>query len=253
MNTIKIDDSIDKILSYEGGLVRGHMFEFYGPEGEGKTSLSIFMMCAAQKAGLKVGYIEAEYLNDDHAKFFGLNIEELDRMIPETAEEGIVEILRMCEEGYGLIVVDSIVGLVPEAQLEGEVGEAGKWAQLASLLARELPKINKLCRRNNTTIVFINQVRANIQKFGMGPSTSAPGGFALKHYTSARFEVRKVSWIKYANIVVGFMLRVRAPKKNRFAVPNRDGYLEVICDHDAPPLEEMNSRRKKKIEPIRFI
>lgn len=252
MDTIKIHESIDKILSYDGGLVKGHMYEFYGPEGEGKTTLAIFMMCAAQKQGLKVGYIEAEYLNEGHAEFFGLNVEELDKVVPATAEEGITEILKMCEDGYGLIVVDSVVGLVPEAQLEGDVGEGGQYAQLASLLSRELPKVKTLCRRNGTVIVFLNQVRANIQKFGMGPSTSAPGGFALKHYTSARFEVRKTAWIKYANQVIGFILKIRAPKKNRFAVPNREGYLEVICDHEAPSADTLNARRKNKIEPIKF-
>jgi len=253
MEVIPVSENIDSILSSYGGLVRGHLYEIFGPDGEGKTSLSILIMCAAQRLGLKVGYIEAEYLDRQHSEFFGLNYEELDLIEPETAEEGITEIMRMCKEGHGLIVVDSVVGLVPEAQMESEeVGERGQFAQLASLLSRELPRIKALARKSNTAIIFINQVRANIQKFGMGPTTTPPAGYALKHYTSARFEVRKVAWIKYANETIGFKLRIKAPKKNRFATPNRDGYLDIICEHTAPSPEELNKRRKQKLETITF-
>lgn len=252
MDVIPIHSNIDSILSNYGGLVRGFMYEFFGPDADGKTTLAILIMCAAQRIGLKVGYIEAEYLDEEHAKFFGLDIDSIDKVEPETAEEGLSEIIRMCDEGHGLIIVDSVVGLVPEAQLEGEVGDTGKWAQLASLLSRELPRINKKAKRNKTAIIFINQIRANIQKFGMGPTTTPPAGYALKHYTSARFEVRRVAWIKYADKTIGFKMRLRAPKKNRFATPNRDGYLDIICDHEAPAGDELNKRRKNKIDNITF-
>lgn len=267
MSNIKITNELDRIFSYEGGLVRGHLYEIYGPDGEGKTTLAILLMAAAQKQELKVGYVENEYLDRDHAIFFGAKVPELDSggnwEEPEedeadvkrvvTGEEALNYVMSMCRDGYGLIILDSIAGMTLESDLEEEgVSSGGQWGRIAGLLARNLSKIRDLARLNNTAVVFINQIRAKISKGfgGFGPSTESFGGYALKHYVSARFEVRKTAWIKYAGNVVGFKLRIRAPKKNRLSVPNREAFIEIICDHEAPSLSEINKRRKTKIEAL---
>lgn len=269
MSVIKIHEELDKILSYKGGLVRGHLYEFYGPEGEGKTTLAILFMASAQRQGVKVGYVENEYLDKEHAEFFGVNTpgideegnweeseeDEADIRRAITGEEALTYVMDMCRKKYGLVILDSVAGLIPEADLEEDgVSSGGQYGKVAGLLARNLGKIRELAKLNNTAIIFINQIRAKINTgFGnFGPSTQSFGGYALKHFTSARFEIRKIAWIKYAGDVIGFKLRVRAPKKNRLAVPNRDAVLEIICDHDAPPLDEINKRKRTKIEAITF-
>ena len=133
-----------------------------------------------------------------------------------------------------------------------ELEFGGQWAKVASLLAQTLSKIRNAAYHGNTCVIFINQIRAKINKFGNGPETDSFGGYALKHYVSARFEIRRVAWIKYGTEVIGFKLRIRAPKKNRFATPNRDGYIDIICSHEAPTLEKINKKRTTKIEAVSF-
>lgn len=253
-DNIKIADALDAIISRKLGFPRGHLFEIYAPDGEGKTTLAILAMASAQRMGLKVGYIDAEYsYNEEHQKFLGVNTEELDIRLPESGEDALNSVIEMCGEGYGLVVVDSVAGLVPEAQIEAEEIEmGGQYGRIAALLAKGLPLVRGAAHRGRACVIFLNQIRAKIQTFGMGPTTDSFGGYALKHFVSARFELRRVSWIKYANEVIGFKLRLRAPKKNRFATPNRDGFVDIICDHDVD-IGKLNDRRKNKIEFIQPI
>lgn len=250
---IKLHPNVDNIISREGGFKQGHLFEVYGPDGSGKTTFAILLMASAQKQGLQVGYIEVEYLDKEHAEHFGLDWDALDIRSPETAEEALGYVMEMCNSGYGLVVLDSVAGMATEEQMEAEeIGATGQYAQIASLLAKELPKIKSLARKNNTCVIFTNQIRANIQRFGMGPETQSYGGYTLKHTVSARFEIRRVSWIKYSDKVIGYKMKIRAPQKNRFAPPNRDGYLDIICDHDIN-MEKINLKRKTKIEFVQPI
>lgn len=250
---IPVYPDIDRIFSVYGGLVRGHLYEVYGPDGEGKTTLAAIIAGAAQRLGLKVGWVDVEYsLDFDHAKFLGVNMDELDHYLPEVGEDALDKVTEMCNDSYGLVVCDSVGGLVPRAMDETEnLGESRQFGQVARLLAEACPKIRKKAYYGKTAVIFINQIRAKIQKFGMGPPTESFGGYSLKHMVSARFEIRRVAWIKYSTDVVGCKLRLRAPKKNRLAPPARDGYIDVIFDHDSPSIEEMNRRRKTKIEPIK--
>jgi len=250
---IKIHDNIDKILTRSGGLPRGHLIEFYGPDGEGKSTFALLCIAAAQAQGIQCGLVDVEdSFVPEYAEHYGVCVEKLEHYIPDSGEEALNRAIKMCEEGYGLVVIDSVAGLVPESSVGEEVETGGQYAPIASLLSRALPKLRRQARLGNTCVLLLNQVRANIQRFGMGPATTSSSGYALKHFTSARFEIRKISWIKQGTEVIGYNIKIRAPKKNRLAVPNRDGTLEIICDMDAPPLEEINKRKQKKIEPITF-
>lgn len=244
-NVIPISLEVDKILSEKGGWVRGAMYEVYGPDGEGKSTLGLLTAVSAQKLELKVGWVDVEYsFNPEHAKFFGVNLDNLDLYMPEVGEDALEKVLEMCHNGYGLVVVDSVGGLVPRAVEEAEhIGDSKQFAQVASLLAQSIPKIRKAAYYGNTCVIFLNQIRAKIQKFGMGPPTESFGGFTLKHAVSARFEIRKVAWIKYSTDVIGFKARLRAPKKNRFAPPNRDAYLDIIVDHQFDQSKLSDKRR----------
>lgn len=256
---IPLHPEVDKIISYQGGFPLGHMFEIFGPDGEGKTTLALLLAASAQRMGLKVGWVDIEFgFNADHARFFGVEMPEdykqdSDKwhyVAPTTGEEAMDTVLKMCQDGYGLVIADSVGGLVPAAMLEDNSKQFG---QVASLLAKTLPAIRMAAHYGNTAVVLINQIRAKIVKFSpQGPTTESFGGYTLKHTVDARFEIRKVAWIKYSTNTIGFKLRIRAPKKNRFAPAARDGYLDVICDHEAPSLDDINKRRKVKVEAIGF-
>lgn len=252
--TIKLSPEIDKIVSRKEEWPRGHMLEIYGQDGCGKSTLATLLIASAQKEGLKCGYIDAEYSHvPEHFTFLGVDMDNLNIHYPESGEDGLNTCIRWCGEGYGLVVVDSVAGLIPEAQVEmEEIEMGGQFAQIASLLAKGLPKVREAAHRGNTCIIFLNQIRAKIQKFGMGPEYDSAGGYAIKHFVSARFELTRVSWIKYANKVIGFKLRLRAPRKNRFAPPNRDVLFDVICDEDVD-MTKINDKKKTKIEFIQPI
>ena len=252
MKTIALHPSLDGIISRQGGFPRGHMVELYGPNGGGKTTLAILLVASAQQQGLKVGYFEAEYLDKEHAEFFGVNLEALDLVKTKSAEEIFKRAIEMCNEGYGLIIIDSLAGMLTDIQAETEVGDSNQFAPIARFCATELGKLDDAVATNDTCIVFTNQIRSVVKTFGMGPDTDSFGGFKFKHTVGARFEVRRVSWIKYSDKVIGFKIKVRAPIKNRFAPPNREAYADIIFDHDAPPLAKINSKKKTKIDPITF-
>jgi len=250
-DNIKIADCVDKILSYKGGFVRDHLYEIFGPDGGGKTTFAILCIAAAQRQGLTVGYIEVEYIDRDHAEYLGVDLEKLDIRSPDTAEEALEAVLEMSMNNYDLIILDSVAGMVTRVQREAEeVGETGQFAQIAGLLGRELSKIKSIVKESHTVVLLMNQIRAKFDGgFGFGPKTDSFGGFTLKHITSARFEIRRVAWIKYSQRVVGMKVRFKAPHKNRFACPNQDAFIDIIFDHDTTPAK-VNSKKQKKMNFI---
>lgn len=251
-DTIKIAPDIDKVLSYEGGFLRGFMYEIAGPDGCGKTTFAMLCVAEAQRQGLTVGWIEIEKLNIGHAAFLGVDVEELDLRRPENAENAIEIILEMCYNDYGMVILDSVGSMVTKEQLEeDEVGKSGKWAQVAGLLGRELQKVEDAALNGNTALIFLNQIRAKFDRgFGFGPKTQSFGGFTLMHTVSARFEVRRTGWITAVVVsgkpaeTIGAKFKIRAPHKNRFACPNRSAYFDVIFDHDFGA-KKIAARKKK--------
>ncbi len=236
IKTIEIGiPSIDKILSRPGGLPLGHMIEVFGPEGSGKSSFALIAAASVQKQGGKVGYIDLEGLSLDLAELLGVNIDELDLRIPECGEEALETVREMCNDGYGLVIIDSVPGLVSSEAQEKELGNI-RIGDVARLLAQFLPKFRlDILHQQTTCVIWINQMRANIKTGGFGfvnPEKTF-GGWTLKHEVSIRLEIRKVSWLKYSTSVVGFKSRLRAIK-NKCTVPHRDAYLYVTFDPDAP-------------------
>jgi len=248
---IKIHPAIDKILSYEGGFIRGHLYEIAAADGAGKTTFATICMAKTQQAGGKVGYIEVEYLDRQHAKFLGLDIEEADIRQPAHAEEAVEMLLEMCALNYDMVVLDSVGGLVTKSQKEEEeVGKKGQFGQIASLFGNVLAKVKDAARDGGTVVILLNQMRAKISTgFGFSPKEQTYGGFTLKHTVSARFDIHRVSWIKYGVDVIGFKMKIRAPHKNRFACPMREGFLDIIFDEDVN-LEEATKRKTKDLNLI---
>ncbi len=267
---IALTPEIDRVLSGTG-LPRGVITELSGPDGSGKTTLAFLLGAAAQKMGLKVGYIDVEYAlrrakQREHAKFLGFDVDKVDfGGYKPTAEEQASEIMRMCTEHYGLVILDSVAGLLPaakiermERQLEDEEfgsNSGGQFGRVAAFLSETLPFITREAALGDTALLFINQMRANIPKArgpfaAMGPKELPYGGYALKHFSFIRAEIRRVAWIKYSTKVIGFRAKVVCPWKNRFVPPQQQAFIDLIFDHEAPSMDELNKRKKNKISAV---
>ena len=230
---------IDKVLSRgrdypEGGFPLGHMVEFFGKDGSGKSTFMLRVIAAAQKQNIKCGYLDVEgSLDEDHADFLGVDISKLDIRSPETGEETISNVLEMLENGVVFIVIDSVAGMVPEASWELEVGSSGTYAPVAQLMAKELPKVRQIVKRKKACVVLVNQIRAKINKFGMGRDYDSYGGWTIKFFVSIRLEIVRVGDLKYSDVVVGQKCKLSA-WKNRKAPPKRPAFFNITFDHDAP-------------------
>jgi len=239
MGNMSILNSIDSILSLQGGLPAGIIVELFGAEGSGKTTLATLACIAGLKEG-NVGYIDVEYAYDvKYAEALGLNIENLSFEQPESAEEALALTLKWCNAGYKLIIVDSVAGLVPQANIDGR----GGLAELARLLAFHLPNLARAAKHSGTTILFLNQIRDRISTFfNFGDAKQTCGGHALKHFASIRLQVQRVGWLKYGIKVIGFKSKLKAVK-NKKAPPYQETTFNIIFDFSIP-----EKIRNKKLE-----
>ncbi len=219
---------IDKALGGKG-YPKGRIIEFWGPEGSGKSTMSLHAIAEAQKEkGKQVVLIDVEHAFDPtYARTIGVDINNLIISQPTTAEEAldIAEIFVQSGEA-SLIVIDSTAALVPKAELEGEIGDATV-ALLARLLSKALRRLLAEVRKSNTCVIFINQIR---DKIGVrfGAKTTTPGGRALKFYASLRAEVVPIGKIKDSDgNIIGQVTQVTT-KKNKVAPPFKSGVINLI-------------------------
>ena len=193
-----------------GGLPRGRVIEIYGPESSGKTTLALHAIANAQKDGGIAAIIDAEHaLDPDYAKALGVDIDALLVSQPDNGEQALEIADMLIRSGaLDLIVIDSVAALVPRAEIEGEMGDSHVGLQ-ARLMSQALRKITGALSANNTTAIFINQLREKIGVMFGSPETT-PGGRALKFYSSVRLDIRRIESIKDGAEVVGFGERVLA-------------------------------------------
>jgi recombination protein RecA len=218
--------SLDLALGV-GGYPKGRIIEIYGPESSGKTTFALHAIAEVQKVGGRAAFIDAEHaLDPTYAKNLGVDINELLLSQPDTGEQA----LEICEalvrsEAVSIIVIDSVAALVPQAEIDGEMGDSHVGLQ-ARLMSQALRKLSGAINKTKTICIFINQLREKVGIMFGNPETT-PGGRALKFYSTIRLEVRKGEAIKVGENVIGNKTNIKVVK-NKVAPPFKTATLEIM-------------------------
>jgi recombination protein RecA len=217
--------ALDRALGI-GGYPRGRIVEIFGPESSGKTTLTLHAIAEAQQAGVLAAFVDAEHAFDPaYARATGVRTSELLLSQPDSGEQAldIVENLASTKK-LGLIVIDSVAALVPQAEIDGSMGDNHLGLQ-ARLMSRALRKLAAVASKTNTTLIFVNQLRHKIGVMFGSPETT-PGGNALKFYASQRLDVRRTGKVSSDDRVVGNRTRVKVIK-NKCAQPFEEAEFDI--------------------------
>lgn len=210
-----------------GGYPKGRIIEIYGPESSGKTTFALHAIAEAQKQGGRAAFIDAEHsLDPQYAAKLGVNINELLLSQPDNGEQA----LEICEAlvrsgAISIIVIDSVAALVPQAEIEGEMGDNHIGLQ-ARLMSQALRKLSGVISKTNTICIFINQLREKVGVMFGSPEVTT-GGRALKFYSSIRLDIRRSEQIKLGNDIIGNRTNLKVVK-NKMAPPFKTCIVDII-------------------------
>ena len=210
-----------------GGYPKGRIIEIFGPESSGKTTLALHAIAECQKMGGRAAFIDAEHAIDPvYAKNLGVDVNELILSQPDNGEQAL-EIVEMLANsgGVNLIIVDSVAALVPQAELDGEMGDSSVGLQ-ARLMSKAMRKIAGILNKKECAVIFINQLREKVGVMYGNPETTS-GGRALKFYASIRIDIRRTEAIKQGSEIIGNTCRVKIVK-NKVSPPFKQCEIDII-------------------------
>ncbi len=218
--------SLDYALGI-GGIPRGRIIEIFGPESSGKTTLALGIIAQAQKKGILCAFVDAEHsLDPDYSRNIGVDLSKMLISQPNSGEQALDIVEGFVKSGeIGLIVIDSVAALTPQAEIDGVMGQT-HIGLLARLMSQALRKLTAITAQTKTTIIFVNQIRMSIGVKWGNPEVST-GGVALKFYTSQRIEIRRAAKLKKVEEIIGNRVKIKIAK-NKLAAPFKMTELDII-------------------------
>lgn len=237
---MKLGDDVDKNIESSssgsialdiglgiGGYPKGRIIEIYGPESSGKTTFALHAIAEMQKSGGFAAFVDAEHaLDPKYAKNLGVDVDNLILSQPDTGEQALEITEALIRSGaVGMVVVDSVAALVPEAEISGEMGDTHVGLQ-ARLMSQAMRKLSGIISKTNTICIFINQIREKVGVFFGNPETTS-GGRALKFYASVRLDIRRGEQIKEKGELIGNKVNARVVK-NKVAPPFKVATVDLI-------------------------
>ena len=210
-----------------GGYPKGRIIEIFGPESSGKTTIALHAIAEVQKTGGRAAFIDAEHaLDPDYAKKLGVDTDNLLLSQPDTGEQALEIVEALVRSGaMSIIVIDSVAALVPQAEIDGEMGDSHVGLQ-ARLMSQALRKLGRVINKTNTICIFINQLTEKVGIMFGNPETT-PGGRAFKFYSSVRLDVRRGEQIKVNGDVLGNKTIIKVVK-NKVAPPFKTAKVEIM-------------------------